>query len=80
LSFFPNLIVKPLSADYSDNTIFITQLVTIDVYNTIFTKIRTNVAGMGPLRPWLYLSTICSSEDDDVNNEGGAEAAEDGER
>jgi hypothetical protein len=42
------------------------------VYNTIFTKIRTNVAGMGPMRPGLDLSTICSSEDDDVNNTGGS--------
>jgi hypothetical protein len=46
------------------------------VYNTIFTKIRTNVAGM---RPGLDLSTICSSEDDDVNSAGCAEAVEDGE-
>jgi hypothetical protein len=58
------------------------------VYNIIFTKIRTNVAGMGLVRPGLDLSTIFSSEDDDVNSAsgsstgglGGAEAAEDGER
>jgi hypothetical protein len=80
MSFFPNLIVKPLFADYSDNTIFITQLVTIGVYNTIFTKIRTNIAGMGPVRPGSDLSTICSREDDDMNNAGNVEAAEDGER
>jgi hypothetical protein len=55
-------------------------LVTISVYNTIFTKIRTNVAGMGPVRPGLDLSMICSREDDDMNNAGGAKAAEDGER
>jgi hypothetical protein len=55
-------------------------LITIGVYNTIFTKIRTNVAGMGPVRPELDLSMICSSEDDDVNSAGGTEAAEDGER
>ena len=54
MSFFPNLIVKPIYIDYSDNT--------------IFTKIRTNVVGMGPMRPGLDLSTICSSEDDDVNS------------
>ncbi|XP_023157899.1 uncharacterized protein [Zea mays] len=72
MSFFPNLIVKPLSVDYSDNTILITQLVTIDVYNTTFTKIRTNVVGMGPMRPGLDLNTICSSEDDDVNSAGGS--------
>ncbi|ONM60106.1 hypothetical protein ZEAMMB73_Zm00001d022319 [Zea mays] len=35
---------------------------------------------MGPMRPGLDLSTICSSEDDGVNNVGGAEATEDGER
>jgi hypothetical protein len=35
---------------------------------------------MGPVRLGLDLSTICSSEDDDVNSAGGAEAAEDGER
>jgi hypothetical protein len=36
------------------------------VYNTIFTKIRTNVAGMGSVRPGLDLSTICY----DVNSAG----------
>jgi hypothetical protein len=31
----------------------------------------TNVTGMGEVRLGLDLSTICTSEDDDVNNEGG---------
>jgi hypothetical protein len=32
----------------------------------------TNVTGMGEVRLGLDLSTICSSEDDDVNNAGGS--------
>jgi hypothetical protein len=35
---------------------------------------------MGSVRPGLDLSTICSSEDGDVNSAGDAEADEDGER
>jgi hypothetical protein len=42
------------------------------VYNITFTKIRTNVAGMGPVRPKLDLSTIFLSEDDDVNSTSGS--------
>jgi hypothetical protein len=34
---------------------------------------------MGPVRPGLDLSTICSSEDDDVNSAVDVEADEDGE-
>jgi hypothetical protein len=32
----------------------------------------TNVAGMGEVRLGLDLSTICSSEDDDVNSASGS--------